>query len=145
MFSGWKTCFFYENLRNSKRTSFWEMKWVRECHSPTFNVLLSGEKHAKYLLTKGHVILWLLYNTIRLLWKVPRGNHDCAGRTTREMWIDLLGLTNPTRRRGRAGAYCLFLLAHRGIGYSQIVWAWFNYLDTYSNRFPTVVVKTLNV
>ena len=49
-------------------------------------------------------------------------------RTTREMWIDLLGLTNPTRRLGRAGAYCLLLLARRGIGYSQNCWASFNNL-----------------
>ena len=67
--------------------------------------------------------------TMRLFMESPRGETmNVRGCTTGEMWIDLLGLTNPTRRLGRAGAYCLLLLARRGIGYSQNCWASLNNL-----------------
>ena len=53
-----------------------------------------------YLLIKDHVILWLLHVLCGFYGKSQGETMNVRGCTTGEMWIDLLGLTNPTRRLG---------------------------------------------
>ena len=100
------------------------------------------------MLCTNYLKVMLYYGHFMLLYgfygKSQGETMNVLERTTGEMWIDLLGLTNPTRRRGRAGAYCLYLSGYRGIG-SPVVWAGIILWFMFSNGFPTVVVKTLNV
>ena len=65
--------------------------------------------------------------TMRILRKVPGETMNVRGCTTGEMWIDLLGLTNPTRRLGAGRVH----IVSNTLGVTEAsvipsVWAGFN-------------------
>lgn len=117
---------------------------MRECHNPTFTVLLLGEKHATYL----HLKVMLYYGYGFLLYGrfhqgFAGGNHEYVGTHIGEMWIDLLGLTDPTRRL-EAGGCILFLLSESPMMTVAHLF-WEKQELHVSNGFPLIVVKILNV